>query len=315
MLNHLEGRGQRVHRGAPESAAEMEGTLKAIEAVVSECWSPNTWAGYGSTWVGFQYYRRNLPPGLSLEIQHLCYVTACMRDSVDPETGKPVKGVLARTAILYSKRIASVLHTQGIHCGPITRMFRRGLRRAAALEPVDQAPPATKEEVLATRARLAWDESGQILLLWKTAARHSDFQEVTMDSLIELGADGDMWAWSLRTDMHKGDPFGEGTGLEFVVTGAEHELLRRWKASRLPKEKLLPMTYQRLMAILKETNPEFSEHSLKRGALICMMNSGVDKETLRVLAKHDDLRQLLTYLPVAAAMQHFYQTREATRGL
>jgi hypothetical protein len=302
----------RVYRAPPASSELL---VKGIQDTIRRGWSDSTWSGYGSVWRRFQYYKSRLPPGLPPEIEIMMFIESCRHTCQDAETGKEIPPVSARTAYQYSKRLTSILfQTEGVTCTKTMKMYRSGLLRTAAEEPVHQATPLTREEFYKILENLRWDEQVQLTIMWKSAARHSDFRAVRMEHLTFHTRDQDHWQWGLRTLMHKGDPFGEGTGIVLTLNGHQHQMFTRWKETRGQRKPLLDLTYPRLLQILR-TQGDFTEHSIKRGALVTMLLAGVDKETLRVLAKHRDLAQLLHYLPIELAIDEFYHTAAATKFL
>jgi site-specific recombinase XerD len=52
-------------------------------------------------------------------------------------------------------------------------------------------------------------------------------------------------------------------------------------------------------AAVQSLYPNLSSHSIKRGALMELLQSGVPLETLQVIAKHRSLKTLLIYLDSA----------------
>jgi hypothetical protein len=253
----------------------------------------------------------------------MLYVESTMSpEQVNTETGAPIAPVHARTGLYYAKILSSVVHKMGTSIfHPTFALFCAGLRRRGNILEVDQAPPISSEEIHQLIPTLPASERHQLLLLWKTAARHSDFRHVRSQHLNFVRTSPhprptqphqEMHVWSLRTLTHKGDPFGEGTGIEIGMTLEQHELLQTFKRTALPGDMVVTISYDRLLQILRESNPEFSEHSIKRGALLAMMLTGTPLETLRVVAKHKTVAQLLRYLPTSAAVGNFYRTSNAT---
>jgi hypothetical protein len=64
------------------------------------------------------------------------------------------------------------------------------------------------------------------------------------------------------------------------------------------------MTYERLNTLLK-TEGDYSEHSIKRGAMYVLLTQGAPLETIRVMAKHQNMKTMLAYLrPVDVVGRH-----------
>jgi len=95
---------------------------------------------------------------------------------------------------------------------------------------------------------------------------------------------------------HKGDPFGLSTVVPVVFGEWEPEIHEWWKA--LPAgARFTNIDTDRLTAMLRRVNPELSSHSVKRGALLTLLRSGVPMTIIQMIAKHKDLETLLVYLP------------------
>lgn len=299
-----------MHRGPPE---RLDALVQGIQINLEAGWSEATWAGYGSTWRQFQFYRSQLPEGLSMDMQVMCFIESCVTPQTDVKTGQPVPAVSFRSADIYLRRLSSILHQEEVHLSTVVRMYRRGLRRRSATDEVNQAPPMTKDAMYRLRDMVPFNERMELLLMWKSAARWSDFQAVEMRHL----QPGQGRRWSLRTLLHKGDPFGQGTGLMLAVDPEQDMELHTFKSSRMPREKLVQMTYPRLLHLLTMVDPlqKYTEHSIKRGALLCLMTAGVPPATMMLIAKHSDIRQLMRYLPTTEAVESFYRTTEATSYL
>ena len=63
------------------------------------------------------------------------------------------------------------------------------------------------------------------------------------------------------------------------------------------------LTTARASAVLGRVRTGLTAHSIKRGALLAMLEAGVPLSLIQAIAKHKDLETLLIYLPsVAVAM-------------
>ena len=81
-----------------------------------------------------------------------------------------------------------------------------------------------------------------------------------------------------------------------------------------PSTPLSDLTTARASATLGRVSPGLTAHSVKRGALVDLLNAGVPLSLIQVIAKHKDLETLLIYLPkVSVAMA--LGLHEATRSL
>ena len=92
-------------------------------------------------------------------------------------------------------------------------------------------------------------------------------------------------------------------GTTQLVSLANHpgwrERVRRYLLAKEPSAYLTTLTTETTVEALKRVNGLLTAHSVKRGALLRGLQSGVSLEQLRILAKHKDLQMLLSYLPKA----------------
>ena len=100
---------------------------------------------------------------------------------------------------------------------------------------------------------------------------------------------------------HKGDPFKLGTTqlVSFANDPMWGDRVRRYLLTKEPSAYLTTLTTDTTVEALKRVNGLLTAHSVKRGALLRGLQSGVSLEQLRILAKHKDLQMLLSYLPKA----------------
>ena len=289
-------------------------TMAAIEERTAKAWSENTTASYGSTWNIYQFYAQQLPRGIPQQIAIMMLLEEMMSQGF----------IGIGTALRYSIRLGGLLKlfnadeendTPGQEKGlnKWLAMWRRALRLQGAMHPIHQAPPITRRELDEVMRTLPPFERAELLLLWLTASRLSDFSEVLTNHWKVISETADETVFSVKYERTKGDPFHEGAALQFTAKGMDREILRNHRNSLIPASQIIQMTYARLMQILEPHG--FTEHSIKRGALTAMMMAGVSAETLRVIAKHRSLKTLFTYLEIEHAIEKFYHTSAATAAL
>lgn len=280
-----------------------------IEARIHQAWAENTWKTYSSEWNQFRVYAAQLPPDLPLELQLMCFIE-------DGITGNPEQpGFSIRTGLQYLRHLTSLMHNMGIELGNL-RMYRRGLKRTGGLRP-NQAPPLSRETAMQIIANEPLAIAAQFALLWYTASRHPDFSEVVRsDVTIRPSVENNIRSMSVTVEFatHKGDPFRLGSANVFEVRGYPMQVLHQYLQGKFPDDKLIVMSYQQLLDLLKKYGDELSEHSIKRGALTVLLTHQTPLQTVQMYAKHRGLQSVLLYVPPAAVAES-YGSVVASRSL
>ena len=189
--------------------------------------------------------------------------------------------------------------------------YSAGLDRDGGRAPLHQAHPATRADVEATRQFLTPSEYVGMELARKTASRIGEIAALTATHVSSVeGTDG---VWQVTFPYHKGDPFRLGTSITFYPSEGLRRSLEQLKTEH-PSTPLSDLTTARASATLGRVSPGLTAHSVKRGALVDLLNAGVPLSLIQVIAKHKDLETLLIYLPkVSVAMA--LGLHEATRSL
>lgn len=123
-----------------------------------------------------------------------------LEEPLDPPPG--VRPISKLTAHLYSRRLTSILYALKVSYDPTwIRLYRRALLRQGALAEIEQAEPMTREVFRRWVASKEPFVQAQLLLLWKTASRLSDFDEVVAQDLVPR----ENMEWGLCFRHSKGD--------------------------------------------------------------------------------------------------------------
>eukprot|EP00760_Papus_ankaliazontas_P021230 PhM_4_TR18660/c3_g2_i2/m.19852 len=187
----------------------------------------------------------------------------------------------------------------------VLQEFRKGYDRSGCRKPEHQAPPATRLDVQNAAKVCTPLEALGLWLAWKTASRIGEIQHLKRDHVKEESPG----VWSISFPYHKGDPFRLGSvGLVNLTKDEDaeiHALLQKRVVEMNCTAPLTTITTQNAASYMGLVRKGLTAHSIKRGSLVAMLESGVPITTIQAMAKHRDLDTLLKYLPkvgVALAM-------------
>ena len=207
------------------------------------------------------------------------------------------------TAHRYVKNLRQVFKAIGQAYDDFTLAeYQKALKRNGS-GPEHQAEPATLQDVEATEPYLSESEFIGLLTSWFSSSRLGEIPPLMADhfqrvfSVIE-GVEKTLWA--ITFPYHKGDPFRLGTTI--VVDfgkfepriSAYHE---RLGGGTTPGVRWSTITTDRAASVLGQVRQGLTAQSIKRGALLKMLHSGVPLSLIQAMAKHKDLETLLIYLP------------------
>jgi hypothetical protein len=288
-----------------------QGTLDAITATLKEMWSNNTWDSYASTYNQWKVYAEQLPEGLPFTWQIMMY----LEDAVN----HPTDFISVGTAYSYSKRLGSMFHKMDIALDwTLLRCFRRALKRRGALVPESQALPLTADHykvlvgALLQEGQLQWAVA--LMLAWRTASRLDEILNRKVDDIsFASEPDDEQQKVFIRFAGHKGDPFQLFGSIPLFLTKRESSFLRTLCRSRMPGTELLTCNSNQVITCLQRMDPTYTGHSIKRGALLVMLINDVPLELIRIFAKHESIKQLLTYLPSATVAEKIGLTNVAQK--
>lgn len=304
LLGNLETRGH-VPMASPEE-------LQALgEDRLMNCRGDTRWKDLQSVWKAFLVWSKaweDLYPGQQLAHTFMVInFLECKMAVINPKTGR----VLGKSsAHRYLKDLRQIAKTENRDMDNETLdAYSAGLNRDGARMPAHQAPPATRQDIEATADILTPSEYVGMELARKTASRIGEMGPLTNEHVSPVRDD----IWQVTFPYHKGDPFRLGTTITFCPSEGLRralELLRTMPQGTF----LTDLTTARAAAVLARVRNGLTAHSVKRGALVDLLEAGVSLPLIQVMAKHKDLETLLIYLPkvsVAMAMG----LHEATRIL
>jgi len=156
--------------------------------------------------------------------------------------------------------------------------FRRGLRRIKAREPLDQAPPMSRQALMSLLPQLPPAQSAALYIARRAACRLDEITTLTGKKILQADVQlGIIIWWAADVKTAHDDPFRPET---FVVIAPPHpstnEEPNLWPAvvnflRRLPPKAFLCRDKTVLVNALKTVDPCFSGHSIKSGAVTDLM--------------------------------------------
>lgn len=275
------------------------------------CRGNTRWADLQSVWKSFLVWSKvwqDLYP--DQQLTHTFMVLnflECKMAVINPKTGR----VLGKnSAHRYLKDLRQISKSENREMDDATLdAYSTGLDRDGARVPSHQAPPATRRDIEATADILTHSEYVGMELARVTASRIGEMGPLTNEHVSPVSDD----IWQVTFPYHKGDPFRLGTTITFCPS--ERLRLSLEMLRTMPQGTFLTdLTTARAAAVLARVRTGLTAHSVKRGALVDLLEAGVPLSLIQVIAKHKDLETLLIYLPkVSVAMS--MGIHEATRKL
>lgn len=201
----------------------------------------------------------------------------------------------------YAKNIRALAKRMAIPT-PLLDMFISTLQATGALEPTEQATPATKQQVkfLITSAIHAGDVilAVMVYLMYKSASRFDDVLHLVKESIIHHDPEQNLIIvrWE-QTKTNRADPFRVSNWT--VIKEADYtemidltlQLFNRTPAKTSPFASVTYRAFLKFLKMFPETS-DLTAHSIKRGAvgiLIAKAAEGLfDYRLIPLLAKHKD---------------------------
>ena len=263
------------------------------------CRGDSRWKDLQSVWKQFLVWCQEWQDRYEQNLEHSWMIVNFLESkmaTVNPRTGKPLGLPSAHRYVKDLKQISKA--SSIVLDDEMLEAYQAGLSRDGARKPAHQAPPAVHGDVDAAKELLTHSEAMGMELSWKTASRIGEVGPLQAQHFSRVRGN----VWQVTFPYHKGDPFRLGTTITFVPK----EDLRQYLEAHVLKDPSTPfseLTTARASAVLGRVRTGLTAHSIKRGALLAMLEAGVPLSLIQAIAKHKDLETLLIYLPsVAVAM-------------
>ena len=131
-----------------------------------------------------------------------------------------------------------------------------------------------------------------LVLAWSGAARVSDVVRLRVRDLsFEDGFVAVNWSDT------KSDPFRLGVTTGLHLTAEWTSRLRDRVTGRPEGDTALDTDYRKLVRALKRVDATLTGHSLRRGALLALLEENVQMDVIRQVSRHSSLDALARYLP------------------
>ena len=272
----------------PISKRDVHKVAKGTMHTLGEALAPSTWRGLEATHRRLLQFRTEwwqttgVELGWDLTVMHWVQRLLMEGDITIPSA---LEYVLRAQGAL--KRLGHPVDSQ------LLRDFTRALRRQGAMRPHRQAVAATEAQVLsALEAEPDRDTQLAIVLAWSGAARVSDVVRLRVrDVTFEDGFVAVNWSDT------KSDPFRLGVTTGLHLTAEWTRRLRDRLTGRPGAEVILDTDYRKLVRALKRVDGELTGHSLRRGALLALLDENVRMDVIRQVSRHSSLDALARYLP------------------
>ena len=297
--------GRRRATEAPLTSRDARNIAKGTMRTLGDALAPSTWRGLEATHRRLLQFREQWWQATGVEL------------GWDLTVMHWVQRLLARDDITVASALEYVVRAQGAlkRMGhpvdsQLLRDFTRALRRQGAMRPLRQAVPASEAQVVAA---LGSEEDGDtqlaIVLAWSGAARVSDVVRLRVRNVtFEDGFVAVNWSDT------KSDPFRLGVTTGLHLADQWKARLRDRVAGRSGEDVLLDTDYRKLVRAVKRADERLTGHSLRRGALLALLDQQVDMDVIRQVSRHSSLDALARYLP-AGKLKIARTSAEASRLL
>lgn len=280
---------------------------------VSAIWAPSSMEQRRALWERFCVYRKTTMPDTTLDHAAAAFIST-------------IPNVLLQTKKTYAVALSSMLRELVIPY-PTLALVRKGMVAMGADIADDKAIPINRDQAM----RLV--EIHRVLepqlslcfwLMWKTASRFSDLQDLRRNNFLLISPQEII----LRFGKLKNNQ--AGTVKQSSLLQILDDQPMEWQAQLLqalpPERPLVPLTYTTFLAKIKKTFPDLSAHSFKHGAHQFMMEQvdagKLDMQLVPLLMKHSDTtsrypEQTLNYARDETLMLYArqFRTGNATRLL
>eukprot|EP01060_Flectonema_neradi_P037741 TRINITY_DN7691_c0_g1_i2.p1 TRINITY_DN7691_c0_g1~~TRINITY_DN7691_c0_g1_i2.p1 ORF type:complete len:382 (+),score=18.69 TRINITY_DN7691_c0_g1_i2:735-1880(+) len=175
--------------------------------------------------------------------------------------------------------------------------FRRALARMGAIKDSVPATPITRDQLKSVLAS-KWDQTSlAIRLCWMSASRLSDVNRLEKEHVILKEGPAIQIDWTItKTDVYK-----LGTIQLVSVDIQTWRALKKLRASTKDSQPLFPeASYSRVSRMLKKLDSGLTPHSIKRGAIHALWESGLSLSEIQSITGHATMTALFRYLPRSA---------------
>lgn len=198
------------------------------------------------------------------------------------------------------------------------RLFKRAIAKECAAAPIRQAKPICAHQVVTVIMEVDYMTAMAVAIAYKTAARWSEVCSLRVKDFIYSSPERVIINWrnlpkASQLDPHRPDMFA-------VIEGNFTPLVHHGIAKMRDGAPLCRTTVRQINALLgKILGPEYSSHSLKRGAVTTAMESVqsglITIEDVARLAKHQDINTTIRYAGNLTSLALALGTQKVTRML
>jgi Phage integrase family len=282
----------RLHRERDPNA-DLSAARSLVKQRMEACLAPSTLSNYTNTMARFQRFSRlYLPENLSTELRIMLWL----------EYEMSANNLKVSAAHQYIKDLSALSTRLGTPLEGLTD-YKRALQRAGALRPDHQAPPMSKEQVNELLQDLIAQHNEHqfvhVLLMWYTASRFDDIHKLSPKRVVYERQIDDRHQWNVDFALSKSSQFYLGGSSKMMLSRPHHDRLQVFLRRRTLCDQLTATSYDELNQAIHRNFPGLTCHSIKRGALMHLLQKGVSLDLLQTIAKHRSLNTLLIYLDSA----------------
>lgn len=170
--------------------------------------------------------------------------------------------------------------------------YQAALQRKGELVHRKAKPLSAAHLVEACRRTKEVDLRVGLMVAWQTGPRCNDLQQMRVKDLIHL--EDHLWDFTFPT--HKAS-YTPVTDRSYLPAETHRELMELLMGKDAESKPFGRFYAARVTQLLKQVNPEYTGHSIKRGSIIEALLRGARLEQARVKAKHKREVQTQEYVP------------------
>lgn len=261
---------------------------------LGDCRAPSTWDNISAIMNQFHLFDANQTSADYIHLALDWRMAAWIEHKV-------AKGELNRgSPVQYAKKMQQAYREIFGEPSSVLRDLAAGLRRRPDATAMGAIPlPEPQFRLLLSRCRHP-DVYHQILIQWMTASRTDDMNRLRRQDF-DIDGETVKVTWNLGT---KGSqmPFTDIISLPAGHTRALGQYLTRFGSD----DKVFSLSSDTLTAIIRaQVGPQYSSHSIKKGALVHLIEMGHPLTSVAYKAKHRSIDLLRVYIgPTAWAKAH-----------
>lgn len=307
LLSILQQDPPSMRRSTAASMLTREAAEVHFRQIIGQLWGTATTKARSGLWLRYTHWCNSQRLPVNSDQSASLFVAAT---AISPQ------GMLA-----YTKALAAIFLRFGWSRSTLLTLAA-ALRAAGGDIPIKQAEPFTQEAFIQWALKQPERIRVALLICWKTASRWSEARQLSLSNFLRILPHEIVIDWHTLPKNRKRAPWAESRYT--VITGPYTTTIARLLKKYLGTGPLCELTTARLNALIKQTFPNLSTRSIKRGAVTWLTQvvdeQGLDPQLIPLVAKHQRPSPVLPpmsmrYAANPLALAHILKSARATQHL